>query len=63
MAEDCGLNGVALHARTREQGYAGNARWEWIAAVKDRLRFPWSATAIFARRRSIAMVAETGCDE
>ena len=28
MAEDCGLNAVALHARTREQGYSGNARWE-----------------------------------
>ncbi len=32
MAEDCGLNAVALHARTREQGYSGNARWEWITA-------------------------------
>ena len=31
MAESCGLGAVALHARTREQGYSGNARWEWIA--------------------------------
>ena len=30
LAEDCGLGAVALHARTREQGYSGNARWEWI---------------------------------
>ena len=30
-----GLNGVALHARTREQGYSGQARWGWIAAIKD----------------------------
>jgi len=30
MAEDCGLCAVALHARTREQGYSGQARWEWI---------------------------------
>src|SRR5205807_684107 len=35
MAEECGINAVALHARTREQGYSGQARWEWIAAVKD----------------------------
>ena len=39
MAEDCGLNAVALHARTREQGYQGDARWEWIAAVKDAVTF------------------------
>src|SRR4030088_1167424 len=35
LAEDCGLCAVALHARTREQGYSGNARWEWIAAVQN----------------------------
>ena len=31
MAEDCGLQAVALHARTREQGYGGTAQWGWIA--------------------------------
>ena len=40
MAEDCGLNAVALHARTREDGYTGQARWEWIAAVKDAVWIP-----------------------
>ena len=40
LAEDCGLCAVALHARTREQGYSGNARWEWIAAVKDAVKIP-----------------------
>src|SRR5215472_9793138 len=40
MAEACGLCAVALHARTREQGYSGNARWEWIAAVKDTVKIP-----------------------
>src|SRR5581483_2006295 len=40
MAEDCGLAAVALHARTREQGYSGNARWEWIAAIKDAVHIP-----------------------
>src|SRR5450755_2717076 len=29
LAEDCGLNAVALHARTREDGYTGRARWEY----------------------------------
>ena len=40
MAENCGLAAVALHARTREMGYSGQARWEWIAAVKDAVKIP-----------------------
>src|SRR5580658_3661255 len=40
MAEAEGLNAVALHARTREQGYTGQARWEWIAAVKQAVGIP-----------------------
>jgi tRNA-dihydrouridine synthase B len=63
MAEDCGLNGVALHARTREQGYSGNARWEWIAAVKDAIKIPVVGNGdIRTPEDAIAMVAQTGCD-
>ena len=40
MAEAEGLNAVALHARTREQGYSGQARWEWIAAIKQAVSIP-----------------------
>jgi len=40
MAEAEGLNAVALHARTREQGYSGQAQWQWIAAVKEAVRIP-----------------------
>src|SRR6202020_671180 len=29
LAQESGLNAVALHARTREQGYSGQARWEY----------------------------------
>jgi len=63
MAEDCGLNGVALHARTREQGYSGNARWEWIAAVKDAVKIPVVGNGdIRTPEDAIAMVVQTGCD-
>lgn len=63
MAEDCGLNGMALHARTREQGYSGNARWEWIAAVKDAVKIPVVGNGdIRTPEDAIAMVAQTGCD-
>ncbi|HEY4677594.1 MAG TPA: tRNA dihydrouridine synthase DusB [Candidatus Angelobacter sp.] len=63
MAQDCGLNGVALHARTREQGYSGNARWEWIAAVKGAVKIPVVGNGdIRTPEDAIAMVAQTGCD-
>jgi len=63
MAEDCGLCAVALHARTREQGYSGNARWEWIAAVKDAVRIPVIGNGdIRTPEDACAMVAATGCD-
>jgi nifR3 family TIM-barrel protein len=63
MAEDCGLNAVALHARTREQGYSGDARWEWIAAVKDAVSIPVIGNGdIRTPEDAAAMVAATGCD-
>jgi nifR3 family TIM-barrel protein len=63
MAEDCGLNAVALHARTREQGYAGDARWEWIAAVKDAVKIPVIGNGdIRTPEDAAAMVEATRCD-
>jgi tRNA-dihydrouridine synthase B len=63
MAEDCGLQAVALHARTREQGYAGDARWEWIAAVKDAVTIPVIGNGdIRTPEDAAAMVEATRCD-
>jgi nifR3 family TIM-barrel protein len=63
LAEDCGLNAVALHARTREDGYTGQARWEYIAAVKDAVRIPVIGNGdIRTPEDAAAMVHATGCD-
>src|SRR5215472_7237908 len=62
MAEACGLCAVALHARTREQGYSGQAQWEWIAAVKDAVKIPVIGNGdIRTPEDACAMVAATGC--
>jgi tRNA-dihydrouridine synthase B len=63
MAQEEGLCAVALHARTREQGYTGQARWEWIAAVKDAVSVPVIGNGdIRTPEDAAAMVAQTNCD-
>ena len=62
LAEDCGLNAVALHARTREDGYTGQARWEYIAAVKDAVSIPVIGNGdIRTPEGAAAMVDATHC--
>jgi tRNA-dihydrouridine synthase B len=63
LAEACGLQAVALHARTREQGYSGNARWEWIAAIKHAVKIPVIGNGDIRTPEDAAlMVAKTNCD-
>jgi tRNA-dihydrouridine synthase B len=62
IAEDCGLNAVALHARTREDGYTGQARWEYIAACKDAVSIPVIGNGdIRTPEDAAAMVDATHC--
>src|SRR5690242_4476245 len=63
MAEACGLAAVALHARTREQGYSGQANWEWIAAVKDAVKIPVIGNGdVRTPEDACAMITQTGCN-
>ncbi|MGD1070765.1 MAG: tRNA dihydrouridine synthase DusB [Bryobacteraceae bacterium] len=63
MAEDCGLQAIALHPRTREQGYAGKADWSRIAAVKAAVKIPVVGNGdIVTPEDAVRMVEATGCD-
>src|SRR5579862_301860 len=63
LAEDCGLQAIALHPRTREQGYSGKADWTRIAEVKAAVRVPVIGNGdINSPEDAVRMVAETNCD-
>ena len=40
ILEDCGIRAIAVHGRTRAQGYSGEADWEVIDAVAREVRIP-----------------------
>lgn len=63
VCEEAGASAIALHARTREQGYSGNADWELIKKVKECVNIPVIGNGdVKTMYDAKKMLLETGCD-
>jgi nifR3 family TIM-barrel protein len=63
MAEECGVEALTVHPRTRLQGFSGRARWEIIQEVKSSVRIPVVGNGdVFAPPDALALYQQTGCD-
>lgn len=63
LIEKAGASAIAIHPRTREQGYSGKADWNLIKSIKESVSIPvignGDITTIYDAKR---MLDETGCD-
>ena len=63
IAEASGVSAIAVHARTREQYYSGNADWSIIKAVKSAVNIPVIGNGDVTDGKSAEEMYEyTGCD-
>ncbi len=63
LAEDAGVEAIAVHPRTRVQGFSGRANWAIIRDVKRAVRIPVIGNGdVMTPRDAEALRAETGCD-
>jgi nifR3 family TIM-barrel protein len=63
LMEKAGVKAIAIHGRTREQLYSGEARWEYIKLVKQAVSIPVIGNGdVLTPEDAKQMLEETGCD-
>lgn len=63
LAEDCGIAAIAVHGRTRADGYSGEAEYDTIAAIKTSVRIPVIANGdITSPEKARRVLDATGAD-
>jgi tRNA-dihydrouridine synthase B len=63
IAEDCGIQALAIHGRTRADMYQGDAEHETVAAIKSKIKIPVFANGdIDSPQRAREVLERTGCD-
>lgn len=65
MLEECGIQALAVHARTRKQMYSGEARWQYLREIREAglQRIPLIGNGDALKPESVLqMFEETGVD-
>jgi tRNA-dihydrouridine synthase B len=63
IAQDCGVDGIAIHPRTARQGFAGQADWSLIARIKEAVSVPVIGNGdVRTPEDVLRMFRQTGCD-
>jgi tRNA-dihydrouridine synthase B len=63
LAEACGVEHIALHGRTKEQGYKGRANWDLVRQIKEAVKVPVSGSGdVTTPAEAFARWRETNCD-
>jgi len=61
--ESVGIEALTIHARTRQQGFKGEADWDWIKKTKESIKMPVIGNGdITEPEHAIKMFEQTGCD-
>ncbi|MBT5074643.1 MAG: tRNA dihydrouridine(16) synthase DusC [Kordiimonadaceae bacterium] len=62
--EEAGASSLAVHARTKLEGYKPPAHWHWIAKIAKRVKIPIIANGdIWCREDAFKCVQASGCQD